>query len=668
MVSRRHLLKLSALGTASFAAPLAYSASNITMTHNTGNPIGSTSPKDLSDNTRNLDYLCLGPNHSYLDRKGVPRKSWKGMEEGFHADQAARENQFSTFLDSSGYEAPVAYAPGLTLCRVTQSVTYLGKDYRVKSEFIPLITMGWEVDESKMKLIGDDSLRQEVASAVGAVMIGTESPGGTHSTLGAEIQAIDKEYSRAAWSELMGNLQVGPLIVDAARHLRITGDLTDKPYNDVAYQTLLAGLPSGAEVEHPSRGLVYLDGGYNITATGVNLRGRNSGNSYDQFLIKFMNAAVPAFNVKNSGFAMSNLLLHGAITGRALNSAQDAFDFDVKANNGHIDCRIDSVGLLFFRACSAITKSAGRNVNFNNCTFSNSRHALSLEYAVVGPEDQRVFEFINCKYHSMGRLLSATDSVFYINPLAQALSLVVSGGHADETVRIMRGFAGMSQIGGLLSSRAAGVFADLDATGFAQNGYGQFNISASSLMNINTTTHKFSALKSRGPIQLHVDGLTIGGAGGHGLEIRSSGADIRGTTVHNASMGDTNLYSGFYVAPEASNVSFGGGCSYHHGQLPLGGTTAKYAVENLGTNTMFLDHLSADGLAAEKIYYIDPAKASRGPDPANPAALRRTSYGAAAPTTGLRTLGDLHVNISSSGANYGWRCTASGTPGTWIAI
>lgn len=176
MVSRRHLLKLSALGTASFAAPLAYSASNITMTHNTGNPIGSTSPKDLSDNTRNLDYLCLGPNHSYLDRKGVPRKSWKGMEEGFSADQAARQDQFAAFLDSSGYEAPVEYAPGIVLCRATQTMTYQGKEYRGKSQLLPLTTTDWATDEPKLKLIGDDSLRQEMADlsdpTKGAAIVG----------------------------------------------------------------------------------------------------------------------------------------------------------------------------------------------------------------------------------------------------------------------------------------------------------------------------------------------------------------------------------------------------------------------------------------------------------------------------------------------------------------
>ena len=60
MVSRRHLLKLSALGTASFAAPLAHASSSVTITHNTGNPIVSASPKDLSDNSRSRDCFCLG--------------------------------------------------------------------------------------------------------------------------------------------------------------------------------------------------------------------------------------------------------------------------------------------------------------------------------------------------------------------------------------------------------------------------------------------------------------------------------------------------------------------------------------------------------------------------------------------------------------------------------
>lgn len=187
MVSRRHLLKLSALGTASFAAPLAYSASNTTMTHNTGNPIGSTSPKDLSDNARNLDYLVSGDETAYPDRKGVPRKSWKGIEGEHNADQARRQSEFNTaqgdrgvqfdaLMEATGYEPPIPYVPGILLDRTTKTVSYLGNEYRAKGSFIPLTTSNWAADEVKLRLIGDDSLRQDIFAYLPSV---SDYPGAT---------------------------------------------------------------------------------------------------------------------------------------------------------------------------------------------------------------------------------------------------------------------------------------------------------------------------------------------------------------------------------------------------------------------------------------------------------------------------------------------------------
>ncbi|MFJ4116980.1 right-handed parallel beta-helix repeat-containing protein [Pseudomonas psychrophila] len=168
------------------------------MTHNTWNPIGSTSPKDLSDNARSLDLLVLGDNPAYLDRNGVPRKSWKGMEQEHANDQArryteyaqdeaqrgaefgaaqdARALQFNTFLDASGYEPPISYAPGILLDRTTQTVTYLGNVYRAKGSLIPFTTSNWVNDEAKLKLVGDDSLRQDMANTTdptkGGVVLG----------------------------------------------------------------------------------------------------------------------------------------------------------------------------------------------------------------------------------------------------------------------------------------------------------------------------------------------------------------------------------------------------------------------------------------------------------------------------------------------------------------
>ncbi|MGP1101960.1 SGNH/GDSL hydrolase family protein [Serratia sp. CY68630] len=49
-------------------------------TYNTGNPVGSTDPRDLYDNTQNLDNLLLGDQHSYPDRLNTQRVTWSGIE------------------------------------------------------------------------------------------------------------------------------------------------------------------------------------------------------------------------------------------------------------------------------------------------------------------------------------------------------------------------------------------------------------------------------------------------------------------------------------------------------------------------------------------------------------------------------------------------------------
>lgn len=152
----------------------------------TGNPVGSTNPKDLIDNAQNLDYLILGPLLNYPDRRGVNRLSWAGIESSFAAAQAARTaafntaqaqrvadfdaaqtqrtDQFQTFLNNSGYETPVVYAPGLNITRSTQIVRYMGELYRPKVSALPFITTTFPADEAKWLANGDNSLRQEMAT------------------------------------------------------------------------------------------------------------------------------------------------------------------------------------------------------------------------------------------------------------------------------------------------------------------------------------------------------------------------------------------------------------------------------------------------------------------------------------------------------------------------
>ncbi|MNQ15162.1 hypothetical protein D3C85_281280 [compost metagenome] len=143
-------------------------------TYATGNPVPSTAIKDLYDNAENLDNLVNGPENVYTDRLGHPRKSWRGME-----------NDFTDFLEGSGFETPVlAYVDGVPLQvdRPTQLIERAGILYSIKlpSTFPVILSGTWATDEPLLVIREDQALRQQLADdtdpAEGAAMIGYADP------------------------------------------------------------------------------------------------------------------------------------------------------------------------------------------------------------------------------------------------------------------------------------------------------------------------------------------------------------------------------------------------------------------------------------------------------------------------------------------------------------
>lgn len=131
----------------------------------TGNPVGSTNPKDLIDNAQNLDYLILGPALLYPDRRGVNRLSWAGIEAAFAASQAQRAADYAASEANRGYENPVPYAAGIAFTRVTQLVQYNSELYKAKAGTLPWTTSGvWATDSVKLVSVGDNALRQQLAN------------------------------------------------------------------------------------------------------------------------------------------------------------------------------------------------------------------------------------------------------------------------------------------------------------------------------------------------------------------------------------------------------------------------------------------------------------------------------------------------------------------------
>lgn len=82
------------------------------MANNTGNPVGSTAAKDLSDNAENLDKFANGNDYEYADRLGRSRKSLKWIEDAALAipaiDAAVRSEQQAERAISAKSDAEAA--------------------------------------------------------------------------------------------------------------------------------------------------------------------------------------------------------------------------------------------------------------------------------------------------------------------------------------------------------------------------------------------------------------------------------------------------------------------------------------------------------------------------------------------------------------------------------
>jgi hypothetical protein len=141
------------------------------MAYNTGNAVPSKDPRDLLDNAESFDIRVTSrTERSTLDRLGVPRKTWHGIEQ-----------DFAEFLVASGFEpVHLTYQAGvgLQVDRPTQLIDYSGSVYRVKmpASFPVVLSGTWATDSSLLVDVGDQSLRLDLAGQdsplKGAGMIG----------------------------------------------------------------------------------------------------------------------------------------------------------------------------------------------------------------------------------------------------------------------------------------------------------------------------------------------------------------------------------------------------------------------------------------------------------------------------------------------------------------
>jgi hypothetical protein len=128
-------------------------------------PLGSTEVKVLYNNASNLDDAVNGTPVTWVDRFGVVRKSWAGIE-----------LDFENFLLASGYEFIGDYddVGELTFTRPNQIMSKDGEYWRPGAALaLPYTTVNnWVIDQPKFVSTGDASLRQALAASDGTTIIG----------------------------------------------------------------------------------------------------------------------------------------------------------------------------------------------------------------------------------------------------------------------------------------------------------------------------------------------------------------------------------------------------------------------------------------------------------------------------------------------------------------
>lgn len=131
----------------------------------TGNPLGSTAPKDLYDNASNMDDALNSDLPSFTDRFGRRRETWAGVERAL-----------LDALSKIGYESVyLIYEDGtpLEVERSTQLVFRDGVYYRIADPTsVPVTLSGnWATDAPLLIDVGDASLRTALAAPGGSALI-----------------------------------------------------------------------------------------------------------------------------------------------------------------------------------------------------------------------------------------------------------------------------------------------------------------------------------------------------------------------------------------------------------------------------------------------------------------------------------------------------------------
>lgn len=191
----------------------------------TNKPIPSEDPRDLKFNAGKIDEVVNSDAHYYTDRFGVRRFTIAGFQ---HTAEEAIRNY--------GYITMDSFEGGATLTLPNQVLRYeaTGEYYRFDGDLPKTVPAGSTPETSgglglgKWVSVGDASLRQQLSSKLGSLMVGFSRVDDVPRTVGDKLKDVPTANDYMLPSETNLTLAINRAAADGVKSLFVT---SDRSYN-----------------------------------------------------------------------------------------------------------------------------------------------------------------------------------------------------------------------------------------------------------------------------------------------------------------------------------------------------------------------------------------------------------------------------------------------------
>lgn len=493
--------------------------------------------------------------------------------------------------------------------------------------------------------------------ANGAALVGL-SPGKQVSdiTSGADDEgsALIGYKTRTQYSRNQDRLHIFDWIPAVEHAAILAGTSTYDATADL--QDALDEIAHGSTLWFPHRGQI------NITAVTVDkfnitLAGENSGPGFYASSIKGTLDGVYVITITQPQFTMRGLSLVGLsdVVEKGEDITQHGVLLTAPTQSNNLDAVFDNCSFLYFRDC---VDMRGRNVKFLNPLFSNGRRGVAIDnYSLA---DVRGLEIYNPRFHSMGKLGSATSACVSIAAAANFAEVVCLGGDADDCLTLYKGFSSNTNITTpMYKARGQGI--DIDATAATSSLVRRTFKIDYHYQGEGAIASASGALSAVGSFQLEAN-VVVMGCTGTAVSVSTNFAKISGM-IDSAGQFANNTYDAVQIGTGAVQV-FLDGLRVSQDQFGAKANKARYGVNDQGTDTTFgvVETVGTFGTAQFNKLSTTHFK---GKTPDSPIRVAE-SYGTAAPVAGTWGRGSIVWHTAPTAAGFvGFVCIATGTPGTW---